>query len=194
MIDLFNSCGEWIMTNIQLITGVITSTNFVALCVTIITLIKQIKTNNKNTKSLNNVNESLTDTTSVKENVDIIKNVAEHIESDVQTVTEFDNYLGRDFKNFTETINSKIDAMLEVQTIVYSTIKDDTIRRTVNSILTDAKHCEANAKAKLQEEIEELKAKLSENTNKITEEITDAIDKVQDVINPHTDKTLARRY
>ena len=182
MIEFFQNIWNWIVFNKEGILTFFTSSNFVAICVTIFTIVKQTRANNRNTESLNAVKNGLNSTSDINNNVSEIKEISNTTNDTVNEIVNKENNIERSLNEFIETTNAKINAMLEVQSLVYSTIKDDTIRNSVNSIIIDAKHCEANAKSKLQAEIDELKSKLTDNANKIAEEVAETIDKVQDVI------------
>lgn len=199
MTDFFQSCWQWIVTNKEGIFTFFTSANFLAIISTIIALVKTIKSTNKNTIANNEVKECLTSTTTVKKDVEDIKIVSKNSQEMLDNLSEIENRIENKLNDFVDIFNTKINAMLEVQSIVYSTIKDDNMRNSVNSILVNAKYSEASVRAKLQEEIEELKAKLAEATSKITEEVTETIDKVQNVMNNGVNtndknETVIRRY
>ena len=85
--------------------------------------------------------------------------------------------------------------MLEVQSIVYSTIKDEKVRSTVNNLLVNAKYAETATRAELQKQVEELKAKVAEQVdqlNKTVETVSDSVVKIVKGDTEHTDETVTR--
>jgi hypothetical protein len=62
-------------------------------------------------------------------------------------------------------------------------IKDDNIRNTVNSILINAKYAESTSRAKLQQEVEELKQKVAEKMNEVSEQVDKTVDVVKGIVN-----------
>jgi len=77
----------------------------------------------------------------------------------------------------------KLNTMLEVQSIVYSTIKDDAMRKTVNNMLNTARYSEINIKDKLQIQIDELKAKVSDKMLEVNNAVDLGITNVKKVVN-----------
>lgn len=182
MTSFFMNCWDWIVLHRDDIVTFLTSGTFITILSMIFALLKQSRAYKANTKSLNLVNKNSENVTGMKNDIAVIKN---DTECNKKIVTELQNKVGKlenDFGEFTELCINKMNAMLDVQTLVYSTIKDDNIRRAVNSILVDAKYCEANAKAKLEQELEELKEKLKDATENITETVVDTVDKVKSVM------------
>lgn len=196
MTSFFINCWDWIVLHRDDIVTFLTSGTFVTILSMMFALFKQSRAYKANTKSLNLVNKNSENVTDMKNDVIVIKGDASY---NKEVVTDLQNKVGKlqnDFIDFTELSMAKLNAMLDVQTLVYSTIKDDNIRRAVNSILVDAKYCEANAKAKLEKELEELKEKFKNATENITETVVDTVDKVKNVMSSTTEiqENVITRY
>lgn len=195
MTEFFQNCWQWALNNRDGIVAFFTSANFIAFLTTIVTIVKSIKSNTQTRVSNEKIVEGLNATTDVKSNVVelTVNNKASNEKLDALVAKQ--DAMQKQLDSFIENTTAKVNAMLEVQTIVYSTIKDDTMRNSVNTILIDAKHCESSAKAKLQEELEELKAKLVETTTKIATEISETVDNVENVMHVGvTEEVVTRRY
>ena len=74
-----------------------------------------------------------------------------------------------------------MNAVLEVQSVVYSTIKDETIRKNVSGILMDAKYSETATRASLEAEVENLRKKVNEKIEVIKDVVEDTAVKVKKV-------------
>lgn len=204
MTEWFNNIWEWILVNKDNILAWITSTDFVATITTAVALFKTIRTTKANTLSIKDVNttfkkqqEMSTDLESMKADINEIKLQVTQMAKSVDTCMEKIVHTENTVRQLDDELLAKANAMLEVQSIVYSTIKDDNIRAGVNSILVAAKHSDAKSKAKLQSELDalrdELKAKnaeLAETVSKMVEKVvTDVPADAVHVVNEHI-----RRY
>lgn len=189
MIEFFQSIWAWLVANKDNIIGFFTSTDFIATMGSLIAIRKMYKSYNKNTLSLNSINNSISTTTAINENVSFVMNTIDEICKHTSDVTIKLNELETKVSEFMKSTTNKINAMLEVQTLVYSTVKDDDIRKTVSSILTTAKFEETSTKAQLLAEIDELKSKLLKLTQ--TEELVEINTNVIEVVEDSGNK---RRY
>lgn len=170
MIEFLKNLWQWVLNNKDAIVTFITSAQFVGFVSAIIMIVKNIKASKDNTAST----KILTDSTdalneSLKGN-ELVKSAMEKVNSSIQEslksvdgfenkIQEFNGYCSDQFT----VLSEKINAMLEVQSIVYSTIKDESIRTSVNNILLSAKYSEEEIQNSLQKQIDELKAKIKEN-------------------------------
>ena len=76
----------------------------------------------------------------------------------------------------------KVDAMIEVQSIVYSTIKDEKVRNTVANVLTAAKYADTATRLELKREIEALKNEVKEKSHQLSECVKNASDRVEAIV------------
>lgn len=194
MIQFFESCWTWFTENRDSIVAFVTSSDFLATLLTVFTVIKSIKSTNKNTLSINSikdafkVNENIAeDVSKGNENSSLALSEIKHCENKIAVVED-------ELREFDTSITSKIDAVMEVMSIVYSTIKDDAIRNSVNSVLITAKHASDASKAKLEEEVDELKAKIEELTKVTTATVTETIDEIKSKIIPTKSNVTNTRY
>ena len=91
-----------------------------------------------------------------------------------------------------DVLVQKMNAVLEVQSLVYSTIKDETIRKNVSGILMDAKYTETSTRASLEAEVESLRKKVNEKIEVIKDVVEDTAVKVRKVTN--NNKSSVPRY
>ena len=180
---LKDNCWLWFLDNKDTIIAWFMSGQAVSVIASFVMLIrnaKQIKSNTDSTKTLNG---TLTNTNVMKEDLDTLKQkvvtLADENEKLSNSVVELETKLSDSNK----LITSKLDAIIEVQSIVYSTIRDDSVRQTVNTILNNARYSNTNFKEQLESEISGLKAEFETKIADISKGMTDAIDKVSTTVN-----------
>lgn len=180
---LKDNCWLWFLENKDTIIAWFMSGQAVSVIASFVMLIrnaKQIKSNTDSTKTLNG---TLTNTNVMKEDLDTLKQkvvtLADKNEELSKSVVELETKLSDSNK----LIASKLDAIIEVQSIVYSTIRDDSVRQTVNTILNNARYSNTNFKEQLESEISGLKAEFETKIADISKGMTDAIDKVSNSVN-----------
>lgn len=185
MTEWFNNIWEWILINKDNVLACINSTDFVATMATVIALFKTIRTTKANTLSIDDVNMTFkkqqdmsTDLEGVKADVNEIKLQVIEIGKSVNTCMEKIIHTENTVRQLDDELLAKANAMLEVQSIVYSTIKDDNIRTGVNSILVAAKHSDAKSKAKLQSELDALRNELKAKNAELAETVSKMVEKV----------------
>ena len=194
MIEFFNSCWQWFVDNKENITAFFTSTTFMALVTAIITIIRNTRSKNKNTVSLAQLSEAVASNNSLSEEV---KNVRTLNEQSLSSMNNCENEIAvitEKLENLENVTLHKIDAIMEVMSIVYSTIKDDTMRNSVSSILISAKHAGDVTKAELEQEIEDLKKCLQEATENANAIVSDTVDKIKTAVVGSTTENKISRY
>lgn len=195
MMEFITNIGNWFVINKDSIIGFVLSGQFATLIGAVVLLLRNLKSTKNNTeqsKTLNaslEANNSLIDTSKItKENSEFLKDAQDKLKNQVN---EFEAKLDAKMAMVTD----KINAMLEVQSIVYSTIKDEKVRSTVNNLLVNAKYAETATRAELQKQVEELKAKVAEQVdqlNKTVETVSDSVVKIVKGDTEHTDETVTR--
>lgn len=185
MMQFLNSIWEWILINKDNIMTFLTSTDFVATITTFVALFKSMKTTRNNTLSIDSIKGTMKENHVIKEDVETVRNtvtnILDNVNSTINSVKESMERVSNveaAVKMFAEESTAKLNAMLEVQSIVYSTIKDDAIRNSVNSILISAKHSDNASKIKLQEELDAIRAELKAKNDELDATVTKMMDKV----------------
>lgn len=189
MIEFFESCWAWFVENRDNIVAFFTSSDFLATVVAIFTIVRSSKSTKKNTLSMDNVTAALTANNSIADDVAATKNSGELALTELKYCENKIDIVEDKLREFDIAITSKVDAMMEVMSIVYSTIKDDAIRNSVSSVLVTAKHATDASKAQLEAEVDELKAKIEELTKTTTATVNETIDEIKSKItSSKTDK------
>ncbi|MBR2385234.1 MAG: hypothetical protein IKA99_06495 [Clostridia bacterium] len=169
-----------------------TSSNFVAFMTTIVMLVKQLKSNKANNETNKGLKSSLDNAVSIASDVVSIRDNSAATNDQLLTVqTDFEEFKKETYDAL-DVIVQKMNAVLEVQSLVYSTIKDETIRKNVNGILMDAKYAETATRASLEAEVEILRKKVNEKIEVIKDVVEDTAVKVRKVTN--NNKSSIPRY
>lgn len=194
MVEFLQSIIDWVVINKDEILLFFTSGQFAALITSLVVLVKQLKANsginntNKELKvSLDEANAKITDMLVVKESSN---NASKDVAKMKAEVAEFKTEVEDSF----DTILKKMNAILEVQSLVYSTVKDEHLRTMIASILTDAKFIETATRAELESQIEALKEQIKEKVAVIQDTVDDATTKVKKMATTHTTTNTVSRY
>ena len=157
MVEFFRNIGTWLIEHKDGIVVFFTSSNFIAFISTIVLIVKQIAATKASITEVSTANQTLTKTNVLAENVKDVSDTAKLTETEVQNlkdnVVEMENKLNKALS----FLEQKLDAIIDVQSIVYSTIRDETVRQNVANILTSAKFFGDSTKAEMQQEITRLK-------------------------------------
>lgn len=182
MIDLiksyFISLYQWFVEHQDPITLLSILVQIVSLVAAIVLLIKNLKGTKNNTSSTDKLNQTLENTNSMSQSVvsldDSVSSLKTENESLRTKLAETEEALLKSNKE----LANKLNAIIEVQSIVYSTIRDDGVRQTVNTILNNARYSEKNFKEELENKIEEFKQTYSTELKSINDKFTNSIDQV----------------
>lgn len=171
-----NSIWTWLVEHKEEIYAFVMSGQFVSLIVALVTIFRQFKqvkinTNSSQTlnKTLENTNTMSTSVTQLDTNFQLLKVENDSLRSELK---ETENKLETENKD----ILNKLNAIIEVQGIVYSTIRDDGVRQTVNTILNNARYSEQNFKESLEQQIDELKNNYAIELENINQRVTEGLE------------------
>ena len=184
---------QWLIDNQTEILAVLTfiqSSGLVGIIVGFVKSIKKIKDNTDNTKKLNTSIESVD---ALKEEIVKLQDVNTKL---IEKCEHLENQ-NNDIQNGIDTLLTKVDAMIEVQSVVYTTIKDDKTRATVNNLLTNAKYAVTAQRAKLLEELDNLRKQVKEYSDKAAALVEHTVNKAQSIVkadDKETSEEVVTRY
>lgn len=181
MVEFFQNIWNWFVLNKDEIVLFFTSSNFVAFITTIVMLVKQLKSNKRNNETNKGLKTSLDNAVSIAADVVSIRDNSSATNDQLVTVQNDLESFKKETYDALDVIVQKMNAVLEVQSIVYSTIKDETIRKNVSGILMDAKYTETATRASLEAEVESLRKKVNEKIEVIKDVVEDTAVKVKKV-------------
>lgn len=184
---------QWLIDNQTEILAVLTfiqSSGLIGIIVGFVKSIKKIKDNTDNTKKLNTSIESVD---ALKEEIVKLQDVNTKL---IEKCEHLENQ-NNDIQNSVDTLLTKVDAMIEVQSVVYTTIKDDKTRATVNNLLTNAKYAVTAQRAKLLEELDNLRKQVKEYSDKAAALVEHTVNKAQSIVkadDKETSEEVVTRY
>ena len=197
MWEFILSLGQWVSENWKTIFATLTSGSFITGVCAIWSLRKQNNSVKANTDSTNELNESLKSNENVKKSIDDNTIAIKGLENEVKEYTSDLQSLRDDYalvKAEFEKVSSKLSSVLEVMSIVYSTLKDETIRTAVNNIIINAKYSETATRVELEKQVEELKLKVEEDTELLKAKVNEKVEQVKTIVNPTKTTETPTRY
>lgn len=170
--------GKWFIDNQETILAVLTaiqSSGLIGFIAWAVKSTKQVKLNTKTTEVLNN---SITCVDSLNGEVVGLKDVNKEL---IEKCEYLENQMN-DLQNSMDILLTKVDAIIEVQSVVYTTIKDDKTRATVNNLLTNAKYAVTEQRKKLIEELEALREQIKTQAEAQKQLVEHAVNKAQSIV------------
>lgn len=194
MTEFFQNIYAWLAANSNKIVAFLTSANFLAMLTLVVNTVRTIKTNKGVAVTSTDLKNELSESSKNRGVIASIKGVSDTIKDVTEaTKTAIDETKALLDKELL-TVTNKVNAMLEVQSLVYSTIRDDSLRQTVSNLLNTARYSDANTKEQLQSEIDSLKKALNDKMEEVNQTMSDAIDKVQTVVSTPVEQNTPTRY
>lgn len=181
MLEFFQSIGDWFVANKTAILITLSGVDFGALVTLLGYFFKQRKSIDANTQSTNELNLLLK--ANEQHNKDMEELKAENHDLKLQVES---------MKTNEEILLAKLNAMLDVQSLVYATIKDEPTRVAVGNILANAKYSETNTRNKLKNDLNTLKEKVAEQVKSLNETVENVVEDVESTVD--NSKPIALRY
>lgn len=194
MVEFFKNLFTWFVEHKDEIVVFFTSTNFAAVVSSVILLIKQIKATRTTNKSVENSSSILDKAVELAQSVTSVSDKTASTESNTEEIKVKIDSVNKQFVNELEILQQKLNAMLEVQTIVYNSMKDETARKNVFNLLTQAKLVETSKYSELEQQVESLKKKVEEKVNDVQNVVEETVTTVQNVVGTKKKKSDAARY
>lgn len=178
MIEWFQSIGNWFVTNKDAIVTTLSAVATSGVGVNLWQFFKNRKIVTENTKNASELVAAL------KEN-ELLKPAVAKVEEALSNVKEKQIALEKkviDSINGIDTLVTKVNAILDVQSLVYQTIKDESTRVAVNNILTNAKYAVTEQRAQLIKELNALKEENARITAESNAKVEESVAKATSII------------
>ena len=170
--------GKWFVENKETILAVLTAIQSSGLIGFIAWAVKSTKQVKLNTKTTETLNKSITCVDGLNGEVTEMKDVNKTL---IEKCDYLENQMN-DLENSMDILITKIDAIIEVQSVVYTTIKDDKTRATVNNLLTNAKYAVTEQRKKLIDELESLRQQIKAQADAQKQLVEHAVNKAQSIV------------
>lgn len=178
MIEWFQSIGNWIVTNKDAIVTTLSAVATSGVGVNLWQFFKNRKIVTENTKNASELVAAL------KEN-ELLKPAVAKVEEALSIVKDKQSALEKkviDSINGIDILVTKVNAILDVQSLVYQTIKDESTRIAVNNILTNAKYAVTEQRAQLIKELNALKEENARITAESNAKVEESVAKATSII------------
>ena len=170
--------GKWFVENKETILAVLTAIQSSGLIGFIAWAVKSTKQVKLNTKTTETLNKSITCVDGLNGEVTEMKGVNKTL---IEKCEYLENQMN-DLQNSMDILLTKVDAMIEVQSVVYTTIKDDKTRATVNNLLKNAKYAVTEQRKKLIDELEALRQQIKTQAEAQKQLVEHAVNKAQSIV------------
>ena len=170
--------GKWFVENKETILAVLTAIQSSGLIGFIAWAVKSTKQVKLNTKTTETLNKSITCVDGLNGEVAEMKDINKTL---IEKCEYLENQMN-DLQNSMDILLTKVDAMIEVQSVVYTTIKDDKTRATVNNLLTNAKYAVTEQRKKLIDELEALRQQIKTQAEAQKQLVEHAVNKAQSIV------------
>ena len=170
--------GKWFVENKETILAVLTAIQSSGLIGFIAWAVKSTKQVKLNTQTTETLNKSITCVDGLNGEVAEMKGVNKTL---IEKCEYLENQMN-DLQNSMDILLTKVDAMIEVQSVVYTTIKDDKTRATVNNLLTNAKYAVTEQRKKLIDELEALRQQIKTQAEAQKQLVEHAVNKAQSIV------------
>ena len=190
MTDFFLNVWAWIVSHKTEILTFLTSAEFATLICTFISIIRCNKATKSNTASNSALSNSISKFADLSNSIIAIEKSTAHL-ADASTTN--DAKLDK-LSEYYELALYKLNAILDVQSVVYSTLKDTDVRLTVTNILSNAKYAETTQREKLVDELRKLQDEIEKNNLKVATKVNDAVSKVNDIVHVESKTIDPTRY
>ena len=152
----FDNIYKWIMENIDVITAWLSAGGLGTVLASCVLLVRNVRAAKNGSYLTDRLNDSLVDNNKfskgIKITIESVENKLTTVDEQVNNITEQFIALNDKFDKSIDIINSKIGAMMEVQSLVYSTVKDEDMRNNINKILTSAKYNDTGVQMEIAKE------------------------------------------
>lgn len=189
MIEWLQSVGNWFVANKDALIAGLTTLATSGIGVNLWQFFKSRKIVTENTSNAKQLAEAL------KQN-ELLKPAVELVEEKLNVLNEKQISFGNkvlDVLNGVDTLMTKVNAILDVQSLVYQTIKDENTRVAVNNILTNAKYAVTEQRAQLIKELNSLKeenARITAESNAKVEETVERATAIIEATNTETNTVI----
>ena len=170
--------GKWFVENKETILAVLTAIQSSGLIGFIAWAVKSTKQVKLNTKTTETLNKSITCVDGLNGEVAEMKDVNKTL---IEKCEYLENQMN-DLQNSMDILLTKVDAIIEVQSVVYTTIKDDKTRATVNNLLTNAKYAVTEQRKKLIDELEALRQQIKTQAEAQKQLVEHAVNRAQSIV------------
>lgn len=176
--EWLTNIGNWFQENFTSFTMWMQTFDIAGAVTLIVLVVKQFLSTRMNTKTMGLLNTSLTDNKQVKESVDMLREQYDALKSQYEITQQKLN----DTVDSSDKILSKINAILDMYTLVYQTIKNDDTRLAVHNIIANARYNETQTREALMKQVETLQDEVKNLVESATAKVNDVVEQSKQLL------------
>lgn len=176
--EWFNNIGKWFQENCNSFLMWLQTFDIVGLIAMIVMVIKQAIATKSNTGNVKLLTKALKENETVTTSLVRLKTENEELQTLVKTQDKKVN----DVVDAADKILVKVNAMLDVFSLVYQTIKNEDTRVAVNNILMNARYNETATRKALMEKVEEMQQTVEQLMQDTSEKVNDVVNQSKQLL------------
>ena len=191
MVNFFQNIWSWINSNWPEIPGVLGTVDLTAAAAALFMLFKHKKAIKANTDASDTMVAKADDLTDAATKLTDATKATETLTGEIATLKED---VANERTEVAE-LNKKLDSVLDVMEIVYSTLRDENLRTAVNSIIVPAKYNAVETKAELERHVTELQETLTKQAEEFKAQTQETLEEVKNIgTKKKQTKNVSTRY
>lgn len=159
--EWFESIKTWFTENFNGVMVFVQSLNLAGVITAVTAAFKSFLATRTNTNNVKLLNGTLKDNEKVKA---VVNTLTEKVNTASEKVNTFSKQL-KEYADIADKTLIKINAILDVQSLVYQTIKNEDTRVAVENILSNARYNETATREALSKQIEDLQSRVKQLTD-----------------------------
>jgi dynactin complex subunit len=191
MVNFVQNIWSWINSNWPEIAGVLGTVDLTAAAAALFMLFKHKKAIKANTDASDTMVAKADDLTDAATKLTDATKATETLTGEIATLKED---VANERTEVAE-LNKKLDSVLDVMEIVYSTLRDENLRTAVNSIIVHAKYNAVETKAELERHVTELQETLTKQAEEFKAQTQETLEEVKNIgTKKKQTKNVSTRY
>ena len=159
--EWFESIKTWFTENFNGVAIFVQSLNLAGVITAVTAAIKSLLATRTNTNNVKLLNGTLKDNEKVKT---VVNTLIDKVGNASDKISSFSKQL-KEYADIADKTMIKINAILDVQSLVYQTIKNEDTRVAVENILANARYNETATREALSKQIEDLQSRVKQLTD-----------------------------
>lgn len=176
--EWITNIGNWFQENFTSFTMWMQTFDLTTAIALVVLVVKQFLSTRTNTKTMNLLDTSLTENKAVKQSVDKMTEAYNELKAEYNNVQAKLN----DIVDSSDKTLSKINAILDMYTVVYQTIKNEDSRIAVHNIIANARYNETQTREALVKRIETLQTEVQTLVDNATAKVNDVVEQSKQIL------------
>lgn len=186
MQEWVTNIANWFQENFTSFTMWMQSVDVIGMVSLAVLVVKQFLSTRTNTKTMGLLNTSLIENQTVKQSVDKMTLECKEIKRQLDIHQKKLN----DITDASDKTLAKINAILDMYTIVYQTIRNEDSRVAVHNIIANARYNETETREALIKQVETLQSEVKELVANATAKVNDVVEHSKQLLSVEPQKDV----